>query len=484
MSKLILGPIVGGLSHDSAHLWARASGEGILHAWYGEKSNLSDAQRVDLAQKLTEETGFAGFVPLNNLSHKTEYHYTVSLDDKLPDTAKEYPSFTTFPLENEAQSFSFAFGSCFRPEGEHPGRIFDKLEYVRSLWAKDSHNALRFIMLLGDQIYADDCKHNNLGKVCRSVEEYRKVYAHTWSRPPLRALLKNLPAFMILDDHEVDDDWSWTDSNRKYARISRWDRFKRLIQRRSKAERKIEKKNVQEALQAYWEHQGMHARGYKNILAYDPITKKYPLSPDDETSFAYSFNYGAAAFFVLDTRTRRIKRKFHKNTLLGEDQWKRLMDWLDNVKDTHPVKFIVTSSALLFRMYADFPQDRWTGFRGERKKLLEYLADNNIEGVYLLAGDLHSAHAVSAELRGSDGHKFPLWEFCSSPFEQTTNWLAKGTYFPLMHRSIQNQQLHFVCAEHNFGVVRVQFSKQDKPKVSFEVHRLGGAPPVILDTSI
>ncbi len=35
-SQFILGPIIGGLSHENANLWARADGPATLHAWIGQ----------------------------------------------------------------------------------------------------------------------------------------------------------------------------------------------------------------------------------------------------------------------------------------------------------------------------------------------------------------------------------------------------------------------------------------------------------------
>ncbi|NOH03749.1 MAG: hypothetical protein HND47_18195 [Chloroflexi bacterium] len=78
---------------------------------------------------------------------------------------------------------------------------------------------LRFGLFLGDQIYADVEKQNGLGRIAVTLEEYRAVYEYAWSRPAMRALLPDLPLFMTLDDHEVDDDWHWRDAERRWADI-------------------------------------------------------------------------------------------------------------------------------------------------------------------------------------------------------------------------------------------------------------------------
>lgn len=297
MSELILGPIIGGLTATGAYLWGRTTDEAVLYAWLGGQPDLSDAQLVGESLSLSQETGFAGLVPLEDLTPETSYHYALTLTESPPEpTDGAYPSFTTFPAEGQRRSFSFAFGSCFWPMEDSPGAIFEQIEALRHSSQDDPKNALRFILMLGDQIYADGSDHNGLGSIATTLDEFRQVYHYTWSQPPFREMLANLPAFMTLDDHEVDDDWAWTDFERRKAHIPIWNRFLRWIQGKPKEVRQITRERVQAALQAYWEHQGMHAREYVQPPELTPAGR-YALARDDPGSLAYTFNYGAAAFF-------------------------------------------------------------------------------------------------------------------------------------------------------------------------------------------
>jgi alkaline phosphatase D len=349
---------------------------------------------------------------------------------------------------------------------ENGGVIFRALEKRRQ------EDDLRFILLLGDQIYADAFDFNGIGKIACTLPEYRDVYTYTWSRPPFRELLANLPAFMILDDHEVDDDWVWVDSERHIARIPFWDRIIRRLQRRPQSERRLPLHRVQDALQVYWEHQAMHAPRLHSPPQLD-WRGQYTLKSDDPGSLAYTFNFGAAAFFVMDARSMRVKNHRQK-TILGAGQWRSLERWLLAVKDHYPVKFLVTSSALLFRLWIDIARDRWSGFPAERGRLLNFLAVHNIKGVYLLAGDLHAAHAVRVDLHTATEDTIRLWEFCSSPFEQSPNRLGLYTYWPLRSYPVQDQQRAFVVAQNNFGIVRVNYSPTGRPVVRFEVYGENG----------
>jgi alkaline phosphatase D len=463
MNDLLLGPIVGGLSSKRANLWGRANGPGRLHAWLGHQPDLSDARLEGQSLPLDPDDGFAGVAPLRDLHPDTHYHYALTLSDSPPDPSQApYPGFTTFPPDGAPRSFNFAFGSCFRPANANGGQIFTALDTRRK------QEQLRFLLMIGDQIYADDIDHNHIGKVACTVDEYRSVYAYTWSRPAFRRMIPNMPAFMTLDDHEVDDDWHWITNERLWAHLPPWDRFERWLHRRPYEERSISRQRVQNALQAYWEHQAMHAPAFIHSPALNSA-RQYSLSPDDRGSLAYTFNYGATAFFVLDTRTQRM-RNLQEHAMLGPAQWEALEKWLLEVKVTHAVKFLVTSSALLFNIFNDFPADRWPGFPEERRRLLNFLAEHSIPGVHLLTGDLHACNAVYAELSSPAGKIIPLWEFCSSAFDQRPNWLAPLLYWRLRGKPVIRQEKRFCIAKNNFGVVRVNLEDPLTPSVKFEVY--------------
>ena len=463
MSKLILGPIVGGLTATSANLWGRSDGAGVLHAWLGKRSDLSDAALTVKSLPLGPKDGYAGVAPLGNLSPNSHYHYTLTLDERPPNPDKgPYPEFTTFPEEGQKTAFNFAFGSCFLPPDDHSGEIFKRLEEQRK---KDD---LRFWLLIGDQIYADDYEHNGIDKIAVTVDDYRDAYRYAWSGPVLQTLLANLPAFMTMDDHEVEDDWRWTDKERTQATIPCWNRLKRWYQNRPLEERQFPRQRVLNALQAYWQHQAMHGPPLINSLAINSFGQ-YNLDAPQMGAFAYRFTYGAAAFFMLDTRSQRV-RNIKMRRMLGEEQWGALESWLLEVKETYPVKFIVSSGAVLYRFFLDFPADRWSGYPQERDRLLNFLADNGIEGVYLLAGDLHAAHAIRAELPGSGGKIQHLWEFCSSPFVQEPNRLSGTLYNPFRFGPLKDLKLAFRAEANNFGLVRVNFSPRGRPLVKFEVY--------------
>ena len=456
--SILLGPIVGGLSHNSANIWARATAASTLHVWLATNANLKDVIHAGETD-LPSNDGFAGVVALSKLKPSTQYFYAVSLRKSKP-AKKDFHSFTTFPKPSTKRSFSFMFGSCYLPRGEQGSLTFNEIhEHIET-------DNLRFGMLLGDQIYADDADHNGLGKIAVTLDEYRSVYAHAWSRPPMQKLLPDLPLFMILDDHEVDDDWRWNDADREESSIPPYNRFLRQLKGIPSVQCSLPKERVSAALKAYYEHQAMHSPKMLTPLLTD-TDGKFMFQRDDEGTFAYNFIFGNAAFFVVDTRTMRSRKG--KNALLGEDQWSALEAWFLEVKEKYAVKFLVTSGTILYPFWLDVSFDRWSGFKPDRERLFQFLAENEIEGVRILTGDLHSAHCVSAEIKCPSGRRIPLWEFCSTPFEQSSIWIS-NTYHPILFSKwIRNQKKHFRQIGNNFGIVHVDFDSPS-PQVTFTLH--------------
>ena len=455
--SILLGPIVGGLSHNSANIWVRASSASTMHVWLAMQEDLSDTEHVGETE-LSSTDGFAGIVPLTKLKVNTQYHYAVSLRKAKP-ARKEFHSFTTSPKPGTKRSFSFMFGSCYLPLGEAGTETFDEIgKHIES-------DDLRFGLLLGDQIYADDVERNGIEKIATTLDEYRSVYVHAWSRPSFKNFAPNLPLFMILDDHEVEDDWRFDSAERTHASMPLFNQALRLTKGTRVEGRQLSMDRIRAALKAYHEHQAMHAP--KSLVPFQRDHEGgFMFQNGEDGSFAYTFNYGQAAFFVMDTRTMRVKKG--KNILLGDAQWKMLEDWLLDVKDKYPVKFLVTSGTILYPFLLDVSLDRWSGFRSERERLFQFLAENEIEGIRILTGDLHSAHAVSAEIKCPSGKRIPIAEFCATPFEQNSIWIS-ATYFPVISKWIRKQKKHFRQTGNNFGIVHVNFDAP-APQVTFTLH--------------
>ena len=174
--------------------------------------------------------------------------YDVRLDGELvwpPDDGRPRPVVHT---RNEERQVRLVFGSC-RVGDPQPTDLTppwpDELKalgidalwtYSRQLQRGESSSGPTRVLLLGDQVYADEVSPETLefiqaqarhrarepGEQIADFEEYSRLYRETWSDPDIRWLLSTVPTTMIFDDHDVHDDWNiswlWVEEMRREAR--------------------------------------------------------------------------------------------------------------------------------------------------------------------------------------------------------------------------------------------------------------------------
>ncbi len=129
MTRLILGPIIGGVSSRSAYLWGRCDGPATLYAWLGKDPDLSDARLAGQSLPVEPATGFAGVAPLQDLSPNQPLLLRLNPERRPTPPARRVIQLSARSRASGSRhSFAFAFGSCFRPADENGGQIFHSLE--------------------------------------------------------------------------------------------------------------------------------------------------------------------------------------------------------------------------------------------------------------------------------------------------------------------------------------------------------------------
>ena len=126
-----------------------------------------------------------------------------------------------------------AFGSCrvslphhgpyTLPKEEHSdGREFDALyTLVEEMLRAEHADWPQVLLLLGDQVYADEVSPQTLafirkrrdvreppGEEVADFEEYTRLYREAWEDPHIRYLFSTVSTSMVIDDHDVHDDWN------------------------------------------------------------------------------------------------------------------------------------------------------------------------------------------------------------------------------------------------------------------------------------
>jgi len=320
-------------------------------------------------------------------------------------------TFRTFPVETKTKSgpLSFIMGSCRYPgilwkikeadeifgpllkEAQGKDPTADEQESKGRKPQKKARRPVEFVLMAGDQIYADMLNRSvPLGRA-DTFEEFQERYLTAYGSRNMRKLLRNVPTYMILDDHEIEDNWHQ-------------DRIEQAAARRV----------FNMAINAYMSYQWSHCP--RDFLPW----------------LYYSFQCGAYPFFVLDTRTQRyiddIEESLEDNNLLGRptrgrgepSQLERLVAWLKRCQKERGdlPKFVVSSSVFVpspmsartgrrgepqlevtdpKMIEAMNDSDSWPAFPSTRREILRAIIDDKIQNVIFLSGDIHCSNV--AEMR-------------------------------------------------------------------------------------
>ncbi len=347
--------------------------------------------------------------------------------------------FRTFPDAGDGpgKSLAFVLGSCRYPgimwKIKDADRIFGPMaqEATKGYPADKETKERRpvdFTLMVGDQIYADMLNRNVPLGLADTFEEFQERYLSAFGSRKMRKLLRSLPNYMILDDHEIEDNWHQ-------------DRIKKAESR----------KVFNLAIDAYMSYQWSHS----------------PNSFDGR--LYYKFECSGYPFFVLDTRTQRfmedVKKDLDDNHLLGRpslgdeepSQLERLLKWLDDsqIKHGNTPKFIVSSSvfapnpmgARTGRKGSDEQKvewaegsDSWPAFPETRKAILDTILSKKVQNVVFLSGDIHCANVAHLTFAGTAGaSKLKAYSITASAFYWPF-WFADGEPSNFVHDSKDAKQ--------------------------------------------
>lgn len=403
-----VGPIVGTATQNSVRILGVLPG-GTLKA--GEKRALGrirwrregdERWRGPVDFRLNGDFDSSGVVVLRNLRPDSRYQFQAgAVDDPDADDreldwhAVKGGRFRTAPSD-PAQPVSFLFGSCcyrfvdpeHRVEDSRGDRIFSVM----------SENAGRtptdFVLFGGDQVYADATW--KLG-AASSQQQYFNLYRGSFGQPHIRHLMANYNQQMILDDHEIENNWP------------------------ANAEAGLWTSKYPAAIKAYQIYQASHS----------PVV---PLNEDgtrlgrDPERLWYTLRWGCADFFFMDLRTERVLgRLAWKRRMVSPPQEQALIEWLNDEPDR--VKCLVSSVALFPDQRWPFAgKDAWEGFRAQRQRLIDAIRAAGCRRLLVLTGDVHSSLYARLSRRGRP----PIHSWICSGFFWPTALMAFRWYRPMI----------------------------------------------------
>jgi alkaline phosphatase D len=377
----------------------------------------------------TEYTVRVGTLTIDDPLGETDTLPDWKLRDRLPDIdaikdelldlpeAESEAAFRTFPKRGQiASRMAFLLGSCRYPgmlwKIKEADRIFGPIQ--QHFVASKQQDAARFTMMGGDQIYADALNRSIPLLRADTFAEFQERYRSAFGSPNLRRLLRTSTTYMILDDHEIEDNWTQ-------------DRL------REKGSHQL----FNMAISAYMSYQWAHGpRTFGRLLFYAFECAGYPA-------------------FVLDSRTQRYKDDaigLRDNHLLGRpsldpvnhpSQLQRLLDWLSDRQKAvgDAPKFIVSASVFAPNAMdervdpvADEPvptqgeeiyaanakrrgeSDGWPAYPNTRRDLLKHIVEHKIQNVVFLGGDIHCSCVAEIAFDGQQAKGLKAFCVTSSAF--------------------------------------------------------------------
>lgn len=280
----------------------------------------------------------------------------------------------------------FVAASC-----RHPGLAFEDERSDASLSRITRHLTSTparpaFMLMLGDQIYADATA--GLMDSPSAVEKVVLSHQRAFGTRGFIDLTSSLPTYMVIDDHEIGDNWS-----RDLLKMPTTGPgcTVRDVNAQAQAERLFHT-----ARAAFTAYQWSHGPRNGNVSA---------------PGFNFHFEEGGCPFFVLDTRTRRSRFSIPPR-ICDPAQLEQLQRWLlaAGQKDPARPKFVVSGSVIAPGLktadsgapdLSDLTSDTWQMAQDQRKQLLDFIATNQIRNVVFVSGDYHCA--ATAELKFNTG---------------------------------------------------------------------------------
>ena len=245
-----------------------------------------------------------------------------------------------------------------------------------------SEEKLDFFVLLGDTIYAD------WGENVGFIEKWKEAL----STQGLNDVAASTSFVATWDDHEVANNWSYNTS-------------------------------------------GMEQKAAEGKAAYlQAIPQR--IGPGG-TGLWRKLSWGKTAdLFILDSRGERRDGNY-----ISEEQ----MDWLKSglLESKSRFKFIMNSvpildfSAMVGNYMAD---DRWQGFPEQRSEIVEFISNNDIQGILWLTGDFHLGGVGKVDASGGPGDN--QWEVLTGPSGSSIN--------PAARMFNENERIPIIVGQFNY----------------------------------
>jgi PhoD-like phosphatase len=334
---LLLGPLLRYAGHTDATVWVETTTACEVEVLLDDASHRSRTFHI--------EGHHYGLIHVAGLEPGGAYKYEVLLDGekKWPEDDSGFPVSVIHTLARGGP-LKLAFGSCRISAPHEPPYTLSNEEnelgvetdalYAMAMRLRDepSENLPHALLLLGDQVYADQPPLDTLdfirsrrdtsrppGEAAADFEEFSRLYRDSWNDPAIRWLLSTVPSAMVFDDHELTDDWniseSWVDEMRTHPS---WD------------------EQIFGGLASYWVYQHLgnlsphELEGdelFQKVTQADdagPLLREFVYKTHREpvlTRWSFCRDFGNVRLVVVDSRGGRVLRR-DRRLMVDADEWR------------------------------------------------------------------------------------------------------------------------------------------------------------------
>lgn len=361
------GPMVGYSEMMEVLLWVQTNAPAKVKFVYYEKEN--PGKKYSTVEKTTlKNEAFTAKLIADQVQQGRHYEYKLYINGK--HVKRPYPlRFQTQKLwqwREDPPPFSFIIGSCaYINDTPHdrPGNPYGgEYEIFNAIFQQQAD----MMIWLGDNVYL------------REVDWYSRTgifyrYTHTRSEALIQPLLGSMHHYATWDDH----DFGPNNSDRSFRN----------------------KDDALEAFKLFWGNPTFGVNGNPGVTT--------------------MFQWQDVEFFLLDNRYYRSpnNRRSGEREIFGKAQVEWLIDALSS--SFAPFKFVVSGGQVL-NSVARF--ENLNTVPGERARLLNAIAENDISGVFFLSGDRHHSELSMLTRRGS----YPLYDLTISPLTAGANRRAES----------------------------------------------------------
>jgi PhoD-like phosphatase len=539
MPELVLGPVLRYVGETEATLWVETDSPAEVEVRSARGPELAGEERT-----FCVNGHHYALVVVEDLEPGQTYEYEVVLDGERhwPPLGSEFPPSAIRTLAGSGP-VRIAFGSCRVALPHHPpytlskddhehGREFDALyTLAHELWGRPRETWPDVMLMLGDQVYVDEGSPQARefirsrrdiseppGEEVADYEEYTRLYWESWGDPVIRWLLSTISTSMVIDDHDVHDDWNisraWHDEMR---REPWWER------------------REASGLASYWVYQFIgnlspgalgENRLYREVRELDDAAERLYQFADRERDLAdgerwsYCRDLNGSRLIVIDARSGRVLEE-GRRAILDEAEW----EWLEqHIGGEWDHLLIGTSDPFLLapglhyveawgealvegawgkraarlgerlRRALDF--DHWPAFRRSFDRLVRVLEAHGSgdhgrppASIGFLSGDVHHAYLAEVAFPRSARVQIPVWQAVCSPFrnaldrhERATIRIGNSTFGRVVSRAlaraagVRDPGIRWRFAEGPFYDNQIATLELDGREASLKLERTTGDP--------